>query len=127
MAEMFVAVLGTMANIRRVFCSFEKTEVRDALRSAGMEADIDPLGHKAMQPEQSHGRWQVNGIGFEVHPGYSTSCKSKQPDLLIVQGRKGWNAEILTRAKDAIQQARRKGSRSRSPLAPGKTTWDEGG
>ena len=124
-AGMFVAVLGTMAHIRRIFFSLDKTQVQDALRSAGMEADIDPRGHKAMQPEQSHGRWQVNGPGFEVHPGYSARRECKQPDLLIVQGRKGWNAEILTRAEDAIRQSCRKGSRSRSPLAPGKTTWDE--
>ena len=76
-----------------------------ALEVEGLHADIDPRGHKAMQPQQSHGRWQVNGICFEVHPGYSSSRKRKQPDILIVQGRKGWKRAILDRAALAIRRS----------------------
>ncbi len=56
---------GAMAHIRRIFAHLDERQVLDALRLAGMEAEIDPRGHKAMQPEQSHGRWQVNGIGVK--------------------------------------------------------------
>ncbi len=78
-----------MAHIRRIVAHLDERQVLDALRLAGMEAEIDPRGHKPMQPELSHGRWQVNGLGVEVHPGYSSRCECKQPDLVSVQGRKG--------------------------------------
>ena len=116
---------GAMAHIRRIFAHLDERQVVDALRLAGMEAETDPRGHKAMQPEQSHGRWQVNGIGFEVHPGYSSRCECKQPDLVIVQGRKGWHAETLTRAADAIWQSCRRRCRSRSPPAHGRTIFHD--
>ena len=114
-----------MAHIRRIVDRLDERQVLDALLLSGLKAEIDPCGHKAMQPEQSHGRWQVNGIGFEVHPGYSSRCECKQPDLVIVQGRKGWHAETLTRAADAIWQSCRRRWRSRSRLAHGRTIFDD--
>ena len=51
---------GAMAHIRRIFAQLNERQVLDALRLAGMEMEIDPRGLKAMQPEQSHERWQVN-------------------------------------------------------------------
>ena len=116
---------GAMAHIRRIYAQLDERQVLDALRLVGMEAEIDPRGHKAMQPEQSHGRWQVNGIGFEVHPGYSSRCECKQPDLVIVQGRKGWDAETLTRAACAIWQSCQGCWRSRSRLAHGRSNFED--
>ena len=93
-----------MTHIRYVHRQLDARQVMEALLSAELHAVIEPGGHKAMQPEQSHGRWQVNGIGFEVHPGYS--CKHKEePDILIVQGRIGWRASILDKAARAISNA----------------------
>ena len=112
-------------DIESMFAHLDERQILDALLLAGLDAEIDPCGHKAMQPEQSHGRWQVNGIGFEVHPGYSCRRECKQPDLVIVQGRKGWHAETLTRAADAIRQSCRRRWRSRSPLAHGRTIFDD--
>ena len=74
-AGMFVAVLGTMAHIRRIFFSLDKTQVQDALRSAGMEADIDPRGHKAMQPEQSTSRLQCPSRVQAARPSHCSRKK----------------------------------------------------
>ena len=78
-----------------------------ALSSAKLDAVIEPGGHKAMQPEQGHGRWQVSAILFEVHPGYRSkkSKKRKIPDVLIVQGKSRWTTAILDRAALAIMAA----------------------
>ena len=116
---------GAMAHIRRISAQLDERQVLDALRLAGMEAEIDPRGHKAMQPEQSHGRWQVNGIGFEVHPGYSSRWQCKEPDLVIVQGRTGWDAATLTRAACAIMQSCQGCWRSRWRLAHGRSNFED--
>ena len=110
-----------MAHIRHVHGQLDARQVMQALEVEGLHADIDPRGHKAMQPQQSHGRWQVNGICFEVHPGYSSSRKRKQPDILIVQGRKGWKRAILDRAALAIRRSLEGIQRQRKRLANGRS------
>ena len=96
-----------MNNIRYVHRRLDVTQVLDALSSAGLLAVIEPGGHKAMQPEQSHGRWQVTTqhFRFEVHPGYSKRSR-QTPDMLIVQGLTGWSGEVLDHAVFAITVAR---------------------
>ena len=91
-----------MANLRYVHRVLDAVQVYEALTRAGLVAAIDPWGHKAQQPEQGHGRWQVNGEKFEVHPGY-LSPRSKTPDIIIIQGRKGWSATELDAAEQAIR------------------------
>ena len=93
-----------MTHIRYVCRHLDATQVLEALSSAGLLAVIQPGKHKAMQPEQSHWRWQVSAQCFTVHPGYSKWSKHT-PDILIVQGRRGWTEAILKRPKDAITAA----------------------
>ena len=96
-----------MTHIRYVHRQLDVRQVMAALSSAKLDAVIEPGGHKAMQPEQGHGRWQVSAILFEVHPGYRSkeSKKRKIPDVLIVQGRSRWTTAILDRAALAIMAA----------------------
>ena len=94
-----------MAHIRRIVACLNERQVLDALLLSGLKAEIDLCGHEAMQPEQSPGRWQVNGIGFELHSGYCCCRECKQADFVIVQGRQGWHAETLSRAAEAIEQS----------------------
>ena len=53
-----------MAHVRHVHTVLDAVQVSEALKRVGHAAKIDPEGHKAQQPEQGHGRWQVNGESF---------------------------------------------------------------
>ena len=73
----------------------------EALNSHGQAAEIDPEGQRTQQFEQGHGRWQVNGEHFEVHPGY-LSKRSRTPDVIVIQGKTGWSATELDAAEQAV-------------------------
>ena len=81
---------GAMAHIRRIFAKFNERQVLDALRLAGMEMEIDPRGLKAMQPEQSHERWQVNWIGVKcIYATVSVASASNPILSLFKEGKAG--------------------------------------
>ena len=85
---------ASYANIRR-FSGWlmEELDVLDALMSAGYT--VERAVHKE-GTNQSHGRWEVRGSGFEVHPGYHDNKAPPAPLVdTIVQGTKGWKAADL--------------------------------
>ena len=115
-----------MTHIRYVNRQLDVRQVMAALSSAKLDAVIEPGGHKAMQPEQGHGRWQVSAVLFEVHPGYRSkeSKKRKKPDTLIVQGRRGWTPHILNHAALAIMAAP-EGIQNQQKRLPGRANRPE--
>ena len=108
-----------MTHIRRVDGILTREEVVAALTPICFQVTIGV--HKANHPEQSHGRWEVIGectsSRFEVHAGYPQRGKRKwtDPSCLIIQGKRSWEADILDKAAQVIQEAiQKKNSRQKT-------------
>ena len=115
----FVFVQKKMTHIRRVDGILTREEVVAALTPICFQVTIGV--HKANHPEQSHGRWEVIGectsSRFEVHAGYPQRGKRKwtDPSCLIIQGKRSWEADILDKAAQVIQEAiQKKNSRQKT-------------
>ena len=98
------ALFESYANIRRFHGTLmTKALVFDTLVSAGyaVEQGVHKQGTK-----QSHGRWEVRGGSFEVHPGYHENRAPPAPLVdTIVQGLKGWKAATLDGVARSLQTA----------------------
>jgi len=77
--------------------------VFSALSSAGFP--VETTVHKR-GTNQSHGRWEVRGVGFEVHPGYRDNKAPPAPLVdTIVQGTNGWKGGMLDQVAEALLAA----------------------
>ena len=94
------------ANIRRFHGTLmDEAFVLEALESAGYR--VERAVHK-QGTDQSHGRWEVRGADFEVHPSYRlTSIQAPPAPLVdtIVQGTKGWKEGVLNAVAEALENA----------------------
>ena len=100
-APLFVV---TGANIRRFHGTLmDEAFVLEALESAGYR--VERAVHK-QGTNQSHGRWEVRGADFEVHPGYRDNVVPPAPLVdTIVQGTKGWKEEVLNAVAETLENA----------------------
>ena len=100
-APLFVV---TGANIRRFHGTLmDEAFVLEALESAGYR--VERAVHK-QGTHQSHGRWEVRGADFEVHPGYRDNAVPPAPLVdTIVQGTKGWKEGVLNAVAEALENA----------------------
>jgi hypothetical protein len=81
----------------------EELAVVDALAAAGYM--VERTTHK-QGTNQSHGRWEVRGDGFEVHPGYHNNKSPPAPLVdTIVQGTKGWKVANLDAVALSLEKA----------------------
>lgn len=95
---------ASYANIRRFTGTLMGVEfVLDSLEAAGLAVE---RGVHKEGTNQSHGRWEIRGPGFEVHPGYQGNQAPPAPLVdTIVQGTKGWKAAVLDGVADVLQAA----------------------
>ena len=100
-APLFVV---TGANIRRFHGTLmDEAFVLEALESAGYR--VERAVHK-QGTHQSHGRWEVRGADFEVHPGYRDNAVPPAPLVdTIVQGTKGWKEGVLNAVAETLENA----------------------
>jgi 8-oxo-dGTP pyrophosphatase MutT (NUDIX family) len=91
-------------NIRRFNGTLmDETFVFEALESAGYR--VERAVHK-QGTHQSHGRWEVRGADFEVHPGYRDNKVPPAPLVdTIVQGTKGWKEGVLNAVAETLENA----------------------
>ena len=98
------ALFASYANIRRFHGTLmEEQFVLKALTAAGYAVEL--AVHK-QGTKQSHGRWEVRGVGFELHPGYRENMAPPAPLVdTIIQGTKGWKKDVLDDVAQILEKA----------------------